>query len=210
MRGSPPAIWLSKRVFHTNPTQLRLCRRTRREGAESSINRPLLQSRAFLRAARAIQGCHSSLACQSARQTARRVAHIYTGDAAGAEHNRSDAARVSGSSPRSLETHTGSSSRASGPRRATPVSGIADACATTLANGGAPLSRDRAAPPAHRSSSRYCRGAEGAALDVVDLSFERYIGAPTPEAHVHRHRSWAALSPVQRDGAAVVRSLRAT
>ena len=180
------------------------------QGAESTINRPLLQSHAFLRAARVVQGCHSSLACQSARQTARRVAHIYTGDAAGAEHNRSDAARVSGSSPRSLETHTDSRSRASGPRRATPVSGIAGRCATTPANGDAPLNRDRAAPPAQRSSSRYCRGAEGTALDVVDLSFERYIGGPTPKAHVHRHRSWAALSPVQRDGAAVVRSLRAT
>ena len=90
------------------------------------------------------------------------------------------------------------------------MSGIADACATTLANGGAPLSRDRAAPPAHRSSSRYCRGAEAAALDVVDLSFERYIGAPTPKAHVHRHRSWAAFPPLQRDRVAVVRSLCAT
>jgi hypothetical protein len=34
------------------------------------------------------------------------------------------------------------------------VSGIADACATTLANGGAALNRDRAAPPAQRSSLR--------------------------------------------------------
>ena len=79
------------------------------------------------------------------------------------------------------------------------MSGIADACATTLANGDAPLNRDRAAPPAQRSSSRYCRGAEGAALDVVDLSFERYIGGPTPKAHVYRRLPWAALSPLQRD-----------
>ena len=87
---------------------------------------------------------------------------------------------------------------------------MVDASAATPANGDAPLSRDRAAPPAHRSSSRYYGGAEGAALDVVDLSFQRYIGTPTPEAHVHRHWSWAALPPVQRDGVAVVRSLRAT
>ena len=180
------------------------------QGAESSISRPLLQGRAFLRAARAVQGCHSSLACQSARQTARRVAHIYTGDAAGAWHRCPNSCASLRVSFALLETNTRSSSRASGPRRATAESGIVDASAATPANGDAPLNRAQAAPPAQRSSSRYCRGAEAAALDVVDLSFERYIGAPTPEAHVHRRRSWAALSPVQRDGAAVVRSLRAT
>ena len=73
-----------------------------------------------------------------------------------------------------------------------------------LREGGAPLAQQR-----ERGAPGFVRR-EGAALDVVGLSFERYIGAPTPEAHVHRHRSWVALSPVQRDGAAVVRSLRAT
>jgi hypothetical protein len=149
-RGTRPAVSIKTGFSPHGRTHGRLCRRTppagsRIVGKSSTVAKP----RVFARGTSG-SGCHSSLACQSTRQNSAAGRTRYTGDAARAWHRCPDSRASLWVSFALLETIPARAREHPAVDRATAESGIVDASAATPANGDAPLSRDRAAPPAQR------------------------------------------------------------